>query len=163
MQLPFFSVSVRKLAVMYVATLGLYLSYWYYQQWVAVRNFNRLYISPAARTVVAPVFTFGLVKRILDASGFAPVASFGLSALLGTFLLVTTLAGQLPSPYMPIAALALFPTLALQRFANRANQVVDPDHHINAKFSRLNWIAIAISGALLLLIVAGLVFALVRT
>jgi hypothetical protein len=156
-------VSVRKLAVMYVATFGLYQAYWYYQQWIAVRNFNQLYISPAARTAVAPVFTFSLVKRILDASGFTPAASFGLSALLGTVLLVTTLAGQLPSPYMPIAALALFPALALQRFANQANLAVDPEHHINAKFSRINWIAIALSGALLLLIVAGLVFAMVRT
>jgi len=161
MQLPFFSVSVRKLAVMYLATLGLYLSYWYYQQWVAVRNFNRLYISPAARTVVAPVFTFGLVKRILDASGFAPAASLGLSALLGTFLLLTTLAGQLPSPYMPIAALALFPALALQRFANRANLAVDPEHQLNAKFSRLNWIAIVLGGITLLLVVLGLVLSLV--
>jgi hypothetical protein len=33
---------------------------------------------------------------------------------------------------------------------------VDPTHQLNAKFSRLNWIAIVIGGTVLLLVVVGL-------
>jgi hypothetical protein len=155
MQLPFFSVSVRKLIVMHVVTLGMYQLYWFYRHWIAVRNFNQIYISPAVRTLLSVIFAFNLFKRILDSSNFTRASSIGLAAVLGTFLLATSIAMYLPPQYFFIATLALLPTLPVQMLANRANNSVDPTHAVNSKFSILNWIAIAIGGILLLLVLAG--------
>jgi hypothetical protein len=156
MQLPFFSVSVRKLIVMYIVTLGLYQVYWFYRHWIAVRNFNQIYISPAARTVLSVIFAFNLFKRIFDSSNFKPAAAFWLAVVLGAFLLVTSMATYLPPGYSFIAILALLPTLPAQMLANRANRSIDPAHTVNSKFSRLNWIAIVMGGLLVLFIAIAL-------
>ena len=159
MQLPFFSVSVRKLVVMYVVTLGMYELYWFYRQWIAVRNFNQIYISPAARTVASVIFAFNLFKRILDTSTVTPAASIGLTAVLGTFLLATAVAGYFPPPYAVLAVLGPFPIVFMQMLANRANSRVDPTHAVNAKLTRLNWVAVVLGGTVVLLGIAAAVLA----
>ena len=158
MQLPFFSVSVRKLVVMHIVTFGLYQAYWFYRHWTAVRNFNQIYISAAARTVVSPVFAFGLFKRILDASRFSPAMSLGLSAALGCVLLVTSVAAHLPPPFLWIAVLSVVPMVPMQVLANRANFSVDPLQAVNAKLSGLNWVAVVLGGAAVLLVTVGVLF-----
>ena len=155
MQLPFFSVSVRKLVVMHVVTFGLYQAYWFYRHWIAVRNFNQIYISAAARTVVSPVFAFGLFKRILDTSRFSPATSLGFSAVLGGVLLLSSVASHLPPPFLWIALLSVVPMVPMQVLANRANFSVDPLQAVNAKLSRLNWVAVVFGGTAVLLVTVG--------
>ncbi|MES3004419.1 MAG: hypothetical protein V4787_27255 [Pseudomonadota bacterium] len=140
---------------MYVVTLGMYEFYWFYRQWIAVRDFNRIYISPAARTVASLVFAFNLFKRILDTSRLTPAASFGLAIVLGAILIAAAVAAYFPPPYVFIALLGPIPVIPMQVLANRANTRVDPTHTVNAKLSRLNWVAVVLGGALLLLGVAG--------
>jgi hypothetical protein len=155
MQLPFFSVSVRKLIVMHVVTLGMYQFYWFYRHWIAVRDFNQIYISPAARSLLSVIFAFNLFKRVLDSSNFTRASSIGLAAVLGTCLLISSAATYLPPQYFFITLLALLPSLPVQMLANRANNSVDPVHTVNSKFSRLNWVAIVMGGILLSLVVIG--------
>lgn len=157
MLLPFFSVSVRKLAVMSTVTFGLYFAYWFYRQWIAVRNYHQINISPAARTAVSPFFGFGLAKRILDAAGFTSAAAIGLSTLLGSVMLISVLVAQLPPPYSLASYLITLPALFLQRWANQVNRAVDPMHQVNARFSRLNWLAIVPGSGMFLLVVVSLV------
>jgi hypothetical protein len=144
---------------MYVVTFGLYELYWFYRQWVAVRNFNEIYISPAARTMVAGIFAFGLFKRILDTSRVKPTFSVGLSVVLGAFILASAIAAYLPPPYVFIAALGPLPLVPMQVLANRANSRVDPTHAVNAKLSRLNWVAVVLGGSIVLLGAIGVVLA----
>ncbi len=142
---------------MHVVTFGAYQFYWFYRQWGAVRDYNHLYISPAARSVVSPIFAYNLFYRVLAASGLQPAKAFGIAAALGTFLLGTSIAAQMPPPYLLLCTVAVIPAIPIQALANRAIRTAAPDHPINSRLSRLNWVAVAIGGSALSLIALGTV------
>lgn len=100
MQLPFFSVSMRKLGVIRTVTFCPYQAYGFYRHWIAVRNFNHICISAAACTVVSTVFAFGLLKGILDTPRFPFVASLGFSVALRLMLFATSATAHSPPPFL---------------------------------------------------------------
>ncbi|QNP47506.1 hypothetical protein [Diaphorobacter aerolatus] len=64
-QPPFFPVSLRKLAVLSICTMGLYHLYWFHAHWRHVRVWNGgCDFSPARRTLLFLFFCYPLFRRV---------------------------------------------------------------------------------------------------
>lgn len=61
---PFFVTSIGKMCLLYIATMGVYTLYWYYQQWACQRRYLGANLSPVWRSVFPMLFTHSLCARI---------------------------------------------------------------------------------------------------
>jgi hypothetical protein len=148
---PFFAVSLLKLAVLSVCTFGLYEIYWFYRNWTAIKVRERRLINPHRRALFSPIYCYQCFARVNDfaAPGLARgrLQAFALAA--GWIMLV--LAGRLPDPYSLISTFTFVFLLPVQRRANAIDAAVEPRHDANDGFSALNWVAIAVGGAVFVL------------
>jgi len=152
---PFFPVSVTKLVVLSLCTLGLYELFWFYKNWCLVRERETSNISPFWRAVFGYFFCYAMFRRVRDyplESLMAPTLPAG---LLAAGWIVTTLLWKLPDPYWLICYLAVLFIVPVQVAARRVNETAAPGHDPNAKFTTVNWITIVVGGVLLVLIVVG--------
>lgn len=62
--IPFFHVSINKLIIMSVVTMGLYTLYWFYKQWKEIKIYYQLDIWPIPRAIFALFFTHSLFRYI---------------------------------------------------------------------------------------------------
>ncbi len=150
-QPPFFAVSLWKLAVMSIFTLGLYDLYWFYRNWQRIRVREQRNMSPAARVFLALFFCFPCFRRIRSyglAKGLRPAPPILLLALLWT---MAKLAGGLPGPLGLVSLIGLLFLLPVQAYANRINAEDDPEHDRNGRFTQWNWLWIFIGTCLLLI------------
>lgn len=154
-QSVYFSVSTTKLVVMSVVTFGFYELLWFYQNWRAVKEHRRLNISPAARSLFAPFFCFGLFKEIrrsVLAAGLEPqFHPLGLAVLW----IVLALSGRLPGPYSLLALLSPLALVPVQAAVNQLNQATSPSYEPNDRFTGWNIAGIVVGGLLLLLALVG--------
>jgi len=155
---PFFSVSLPKLAILGLCTLSLYEIYWFYKNWKLIRAREGSNIMPALRAFFAVFFCYSCFARIRDhgvkVGARSELGASGLAALW----IVLGLLWRLPDPYWWISMLSVVPLLFVQAYANQVNELAVPGHDRNAKFSWLNWIAIVLGGAFLLLAFVGTFF-----
>jgi hypothetical protein len=158
----FYVVSTRKLAILFLATAGLYPIYWFYKNWDRYKDrvpgasrFGTR-VSPPVRAAFSVFFVHALFRTVKQ-HGSAHAACRAWSAgLHATWLVLLLLAGEcvdtlvdpaLGRPYGNLAALlvmvvTLFAFLKAQRMINLA--CGDPAGAANARLSRANlaWIAI---------------------
>lgn len=66
--IEFTAISSRRLAELSIATLGIYLFYWFYRNWQAVKKADKSRISPFWRALLAPFYSCSLFKRILESA-----------------------------------------------------------------------------------------------
>jgi hypothetical protein len=62
--LRFISISPLEFALLEVATLGLYKVYWFYRNWLEIRQYTGRKLSPFWRTFFSPLFCYPLFKII---------------------------------------------------------------------------------------------------
>lgn len=140
---PFFAVSTRKLAVMFLCTFSLYQYFWFYKNWQMVRLRTGEQITPVLRTFFAVFFCHALFSRIRDQG-----ASLGATRLaagpLAALWIVLALMGNLPEPWFFLGFFSLVPLLTVQTVVNDINQAASPGHDPNDRFSPFNWVAIVI-------------------
>lgn len=164
----FFVVAPRKLLLMYVATLGLYAYYWWYQHWTRYRRFNREPLWPVARAIFPVFFAHRLTDEIDDRlsrlrlpRGWSP----GLLATGFVLLQVTSVVAdrlswyEVLSPWSDVAGLAvLLPIgvllMRIQRAANRA--AGDADAQTNGRLTWANWAWLVPFGLLWLLVLVSM-------
>lgn len=151
----YFPVSTTKLVVMSVVTLGFYELLWFYQNWKSVKEHRRLNITPAARSLFAPLFCYGLFKEIRRsalAGGLEPRFSpLGLALLW----ILLSFAARLPDPFWLVRFLSPLALVPIQRVVNALNQATAPSHNPNARFSAWNIAAIVIGGLAFLMAIYG--------
>lgn len=143
---PFFAVSLRKLTVMSLCTLGYYRLYWLYRNWRHIRANGEPFISPARRTVLDVFYLYACLSRIDQrgrAVGVTPTFSAG---LLTTGFIATASLGWLPSPYSAAGVLEFVFLLPVQACANRINQAVAPGHAPNARILGWDWLVVLLGG-----------------
>ena len=152
---PQFAVSLSKLVVMSLCTLGLYEVYWAYKQWDAQRSREQEQLSPFWRAFFAPLWGFSLFPRIqrITAQYGVPATWSGSGLALGYFLL--RLAWRLPDPYWLVTIFGFLPLLVVQRSINQLNAAIAPEAPRNDSYSGLNVAIIVIGGILLLLAILG--------
>lgn len=72
-----------KLALLGITTLGAYVMYWYYRNWVAIRLIERRPgIMPAWRAAFIPLWVFACLRRLLRITGVRRGPAVCMAALL---------------------------------------------------------------------------------
>lgn len=144
----FFVVSIRKLIVMNIFTLGLYWVYWYYQNWSLYRRKSGERVLPLVRTFFGILFLYGLLSRVdrqLRVAGHHHAWSpFWLTCAFILVVGLTAWANWL-SQMMPILHLgAVLLNVAgfwlLARMQRAINLCAgDPEGQSNSRLSAWNW------------------------
>jgi hypothetical protein len=165
----FYVVALRKYWVLMIATTGLYALYWFYKNWALQRATTGESIWPVPRAIFSIFFTFALLDRVssaLRARGLSD--SIGATAIATTYILAAVISSvcdrlawrDIGTPWTALASMACLLPMAwalsrAQRFINTACS--DEQGTINAQFTGLNWLWVAIGVALWSLAILGLV------
>lgn len=149
-----FPVSLKKFIVMDLVTLGLYNIFWAYKNWEYYKNQGRS-LRPGWRAWFSVFYLHGLLKDILQTGD-----SYGLSDSFSPILvfvpwLLLQISSRLPDPLWLISFLSFVPLISVLRYINEINRVAGKSAAINSRFSRSNWIGIAIGFVILVLAILG--------
>jgi hypothetical protein len=154
-QPPFFQVSVTKLIVLTICTLGFYQLYWFYKNWQLIRDREDIAVLPAARALFAYFYCYQAFCRVRD----FPTTNISNSRLpagpLAAGWIVTTFLSNLPDPYWLISFSAVAFVVPVQAMATKVNAVVAPGSDPNRRFSAGNWATVGLGGALFALALIG--------
>lgn len=153
---PLFAVSLPKLLVLSICTLGLYQIYWAYRQWGAIRRDERSDILPAPRAFFGVIFCWALFTRIEKMGLREKVPDAPPAGFLAVAWIILTLCWRLPDPVWVISMGAPLFVLPIQRYANRINARLAPGHDRNARFGWANIAWLVVGGAVLALAMVGL-------
>lgn len=161
-------VSLRKLLILYVGTLGVYQLYWFYKHWKQIKIASGQDLWPVMRSIFS-IFTAHSLFRDIDGvarqNGHQPAWSPG---NIATWFVVITLAGYaaerlgaLVDPDGIVGAvvslgsiLAVVPLLQAQRVANLA--CGDPAGASNGRWTAINWVGLLFGGLFWFFVVASL-------
>jgi hypothetical protein len=150
--LRFYPVSTTKLVVLSVCTFGLYHVVWFYKSWKEERQRTDEYLSPAWRSVFAPLFAFSLFTRVRDqATELSVPVGYSPLALAATYF-VLSMTWRLPEPYSLISLLAFLPLLPVRAAVAGINTATAS--HFRAHSLRVRDI-VAVVGLWLVVLIAG--------
>jgi hypothetical protein len=152
----FFPVSPTKLVVMSTFTLGIYQIYWFYKQWVLIRQRSEPLIIPWARALFGFFWCYSCFEFIRNEERTLDIEPSLPAGPLAIGWIAASLGSQLPQPYFLIGFLAPLLLVPVQRHINHINAMVAPNHHENSRFSGWNWLAVVVGGIFLALIILGL-------
>ncbi|HEY8102419.1 MAG TPA: hypothetical protein VIF82_16895 [Burkholderiaceae bacterium] len=150
----FFPVSVVKLLIMSLCTLGMYEYYWFYKNWKAYRSHSIEDISPFWRAMFPLFFCYSLFDRVRKYNPDSSAANL-LAGPLATAWIISSLLWKLPNAYWLVTFMSILALLPVQASINVVNQIAAPAHEPNSRFTVWNWIAVGLGGPFLLLAVYG--------
>mgnify|MGYP003622096525 FL=1 len=158
----FYVVGIKKFYALFFGTLGIYIVYWFYCHWRAIKTFNQSDIWPIPRSIFLVFFTHDLFREIdrtlvSKAKNFAwPMSPMTLATLMVVVTLISNGVDRFSSKTESITALdfvslIFLPVLAwgfaqAQKAANTAAD--DPQAAGNSELSTYNYIWIALCGFL---------------
>lgn len=165
---PFYVVSITKLVLLSVATVGIYSLYWFWRHWKLYKLHKKLDIWPVPRAIFAIFFAHSLNQEIdyrLQRNGSPYDWSPGLWA---TLYVVSAVAARIinrlpdevlaPNPAFGLSMLTVaagtWAMVQTQRAANLA--CGDPAGDQNARLTAANWCWLVLGGLFWLLILAGM-------
>lgn len=166
----FFVTSIRKMAILYIATLGMYILYWGYKQWDSQRlSMQPKRIMPVWRSIFIVFFMHSLARRIgerLQALGLPTWKSSNAATLFVVLVVaggvLSNVTSRIEVPVL-IDVLVLFlqlasllPMITIQRQANLASG--DAEGAGNASMSGSNIVFLVLGGLLWVLYLIGLFF-----
>ena len=151
----FFPVGLKKLAIMHVATFGLYQLHWFYENWWLVKGRTNARFNPARRAFGSPFYAFALFREIdRVAEAHRIPRSFSARGSAFIFLLGVLAAFLLAESLWPLALLLLYiPVHAAQDVANQINSLLSPEAPKNEGLSFGNKVAVVVGGVLFILAV----------
>ncbi|MGB0723118.1 MAG: hypothetical protein ACPGU7_12065 [Gammaproteobacteria bacterium] len=155
---PFFGVSLRKLTVMYVVTMGLYGLFWFYFHWRRLKEQRGLNVWPAPRAIFSVFFTHALFRHIeREAQARFGSAPWDPSKQAWIYVVLVIVSGVLNNltPQdnwivtislisMVLLSLSVMPLLKAQWIANRLNG--DPEGASNAVYNGWNMVGLILFG-----------------
>ena len=159
-ELPFFAVSLFKLAVLSLCTLSLYEIYWFYRHWKAAKRRDNSSVWPVPRAIFAILFCYPLFKRIRSSE-----LGLALDRPLAAGLLATAWhCRKRPSCTSSLSRICTIASyfsvlflLPVQAHANRLNEAQAPARRTATQplLTAWNWIAIVLGGIFVVLGLAG--------
>lgn len=171
----FYIVSRKKLAILYLATFGLYGVYWFYKNWSNYKNcssdkFNvDRSIWPVARGIFSIFFTHALFREIKaygrDKAALAKWNNESLATQLVLFMIASNVLDRLSyrsigSPYTDIASILIMaPLVGLLLSAQHMINVScdDPDGKSNSRLTHVNYAWIALGLIVWFLVILGFI------
>ena len=151
----FFPVSLLKLAIMSLCTLGLYQVYWFYQNWKAVQRLTGEKLNAPIRAIFYPLTCFSLFGRIREKGEKVGVEVSFKAGALAIAVFVLNLLWRLPDPYGLVSLLGFAPLLPVQAAVNVINRKIAPGTDSNSRFQAWNIAGLAIGGVVLALGIVG--------
>lgn len=162
----FFVISITKMIVLYVATLGLFNLYWMYKHWSAQKPHMPGRINPPLRSLFMIFYIHSLARRVNEALSEEQRRgwSYSSDATWAVVLLIVSnvtdkLSTRVPElsqyslPFLFIGLVPLIPLTSIQRRANLASG--DPQGHGNASITRYNAPFLVLGALLWVLILIG--------
>lgn len=150
----FFVASTTKLILMSICTFGLYNLFWFYKNWLVLKNAGKK-CWPFWRAFFAPIFAlscFWYIRKSLmenNVRAVCPVTTLTISYLILQF------SGRSPEPYCLLALLSFLPIVIANRAAIKVNQVHSAGFDKNNKFSIWNWLVLLLGSVLVILAIIG--------
>jgi hypothetical protein len=155
-QAHFFAVSVLKLVVMSVGTLGLYQIYWFYKHWAMIKERSEPHITPWARALFGIFWCYSCFDFIRKEERQLDIEPTLHAGLLAFGWIGLELASQLPGPYYLCSLLAPLLLIPVQVHVNQINMLAAPGHDRNARFTVWNWLALIGTGIIIGFVMLGL-------
>ena len=146
-QAPFFTTSTLKLILMSMGTLGIYDLYWFYKNWVLIKQRTGEKIMPFWRAFFAIFWVYSCFKHIKNYAISRSISNSLPIVALAIAYIIVQLIGQ--APESPADILAFFGFLALipaNNLAIKINKEHNPNFINNEKFSALNWVVVIVGG-----------------
>ncbi|MDJ0955920.1 MAG: tetratricopeptide repeat protein [Arenicellales bacterium] len=155
----YFAVTPFKLVVMFICTFGIYEMYWFYKNWVLIKERENSNIMPFWRTFFSPIFCYFLFKRVqASALDLSIQREISPGLLTAGWIVVTLLMGS-PDAFWLLGYIAVLFLLPVQALVNDINSVAAPNHDKNERFSGWNISSIVVGGLLFLLVLSGTLLA----
>ena len=148
--IEYYCLPAIKLAILSLATLGLYSIFWFYENWRIIKIYDKSNIHPFARAIFSVFYGLSLFKKIYHSADIHGVRS--IYKPLNHYLLFLALSSIifLPDPWWLLAGLNVLPFLAIQKVIQINNRKIDPSFRTKKRFSKRE-IAITITSVALLL------------
>jgi hypothetical protein len=150
-----FPVSLLKLTVMSIVTLGIYQLYWFYKNWNLIKQRENLDIAPFWRAFFAYFFCYHCFSDIRAQAASLDLKSSLPAGPLAACWIITNIIPAMIGPAMKLSDPFVVPLfsfvfiLPVQALANRINARITPDHDPNRRFTGWNWAGVAV-GAIIL-------------
>ena len=155
-QLPyFFTPSTLKLVLMSVCTFGIYELYWFYKNWILIKERTNQDLMPFWRASFAPLWAYSCfkhIKLVAEERGISACPSIG---LLAAVYFVLQAMWRLPDPYWLISILSFAPIIPINTVALVINQRVGARNYENSTFSTWNWVGLIGGGLVVALGIIG--------
>lgn len=145
-------VSLRKLIILYFASLGFYTFVWFYRNWKIVRDERKDKVTPWVRTLFSGFTAYGLFRRIFaDTQNRSSYVSKYSADILGAGYLLFMILGRLPGNWGLISIFAFLPLVEVQKVINSSSPT-PPDDTLTSK----HWVLIVIGAIVWVLVLIGL-------
>lgn len=153
--IEYFSISLKRLAILSVLTLGIYEIYWFYKNWKAIQKVEKQDISPFWRAWFAIFYCHGLFKKILQSAKRHGYNGSYSSGLIATVYIVLLLVGNSLSRAenfgfgfyilsFLIGSSTFIPLLFVQKAINFNNSKVVQNYNVGKKFLKGEIISITL-------------------
>ncbi len=143
--LTYFHVSIKKLIIMGILTLGFYELIWFYKHWDHIKYKMGKNIKPVWRSIFAIIYSYWLFKKIKEDCEQENINVTWVPIFMFIFYFIFGIVSFLPLPFTVFSFLGLIPLVIVQ---TSVNQMVEKDENciMNTQFTKLNfvWIAIGI-------------------
>lgn len=147
----FFTTSTYKLILMSIFTLGFYDIYWFYKNWVLIKERNGLYIMPFWRALFAPIWAYSCFEHIRKAALMNNIKISLPIGFLAIALFIFNLLWRLPEPYWYISWFFFLPIIPVNNLALKLNKQLVPGFQNNEKITGWNWVGLIFGGLVILL------------
>ena len=154
----YFAVSPLKLVVMSVCTMGIYELYWFYKNWVLIKDREKIDIMPFWRSFFAYFFCYSFFKKVQASAVAVSLDKPITPGLLATGWIIITVLWKLPDPFWLITYFAVIFLLPIQAMVNDINKIVAPTHDRNRRFTGWNIFGVIVGGLFFILVLYGTFF-----
>jgi len=151
----FFTTSTFKLTVMSICTFGIYALYWFYKNWVLIKERTGQNIMPFWRAFFSLLWAYSCFKHIKNSANENNVPESLSVGLLAIVYFVIQMSYKLPDPYWLVSFFSFTLLIPANTIALNINKNLISNFKNNEKFSGWNWVGVILGGLLFLLGLIG--------
>lgn len=165
--IEYFAISLKRLALFSILTLGIYEIYWFYKNWSAVKKFEGQKISPFWRAIFVVFFCHSLFKKVLEsAKSHAYKNSYSPGWLATAYILLLFVGNGLSRVesydigfnliWLIVAITTFIPLLLVQKAINFNNEKIRDNFKLRREFSGGEVLLIVVGVIWFLLVLVGM-------
>jgi len=151
----FFTTSTLKLILMSICTFGIYELYWFYKNWVLIKERTEQNIMPFWRAFFAPLWAYSCFKHIKTVAGERNIQESLSIGLLAFVYFILQALWRLPDPFWLISFFSIALLIPANNVALEINKHLDTEFKNNEKFTGWNWVGLVLGGLLFVLSIIG--------